>query len=88
IETNPPPCSTLTCWFPLPGHFTKLVWKETTEVGVGLATDGKRVFVVAQYRPAGDPSQYDRSKTRATHIARTPKPNLYKQFTNSVNVAI
>ena len=40
--------------FPLPGHFTQVVWKETTEVGVGLATDGKRVFVVAQYRPAGN----------------------------------
>ncbi|CAL8250276.1 unnamed protein product [Boreogadus saida] len=37
----------------LAGHFTQVVWKETTEVGVGLATDGKRVFVVAQYRPAG-----------------------------------
>ncbi|XP_059909967.1 Golgi-associated plant pathogenesis-related protein 1-like isoform X1 [Gadus macrocephalus] len=36
------------------GHFTQVVWKETTEVGVGLATDGKRVFVVAQYRPAGN----------------------------------
>ncbi|XP_059909969.1 Golgi-associated plant pathogenesis-related protein 1-like [Gadus macrocephalus] len=36
------------------GHFTQVVWKETTEVGVGLATDGKRVFVVAQYRPVGN----------------------------------
>ncbi|CAL8250278.1 unnamed protein product [Boreogadus saida] len=36
------------------GHFTQVVWKETTEVGVGLATDGKSVFVVAQYRPAGN----------------------------------
>ncbi|KAK0136415.1 Golgi-associated plant pathogenesis-related protein 1 [Merluccius polli] len=36
------------------GHFTQVVWKESTEVGVGLATDGKRVFVVGQYRPAGN----------------------------------
>uniref|UniRef100_A0ABZ3NPL6 SCP domain-containing protein n=2 Tax=Gadus morhua TaxID=8049 RepID=A0ABZ3NPL6_GADMO len=35
-------------------HFTQVVWKETKEVGVGLATDGKSVFVVAQYRPAGN----------------------------------
>ena len=48
------PCSPSTCWFPLPGHFTQVVWKETTEVGVGLATDGKKVFVVAQYKPAGN----------------------------------
>uniref|UniRef100_A0A8C5AS14 SCP domain-containing protein n=1 Tax=Gadus morhua TaxID=8049 RepID=A0A8C5AS14_GADMO len=53
-ETLGDPCSTLTCWFPLQAHFTQVVWKETTEVGVGLATDGKRVFVVAQYRPAGN----------------------------------
>ncbi|KAJ3603833.1 hypothetical protein NHX12_028574 [Muraenolepis orangiensis] len=36
------------------GHFTQVVWKESTEVGVGVATDGKRVFVVGQYRPAGN----------------------------------
>ncbi|XP_044188093.1 uncharacterized protein glipr2, partial [Thunnus albacares] len=36
------------------GHFTQVVWKESTELGVGLATDGKKVFVVGQYRPAGN----------------------------------
>uniref|UniRef100_G3NGY8 Im:7150988 n=1 Tax=Gasterosteus aculeatus TaxID=69293 RepID=G3NGY8_GASAC len=36
------------------GHFTQVVWKDSTELGVGLATDGKRVFVVGQYRPAGN----------------------------------
>ncbi|XP_076005613.1 Golgi-associated plant pathogenesis-related protein 1-like isoform X2 [Genypterus blacodes] len=36
------------------GHFTQVVWKGTTEVGVGLATDGNTVFVVGQYRPAGN----------------------------------
>ncbi|KAJ8261073.1 hypothetical protein COCON_G00167960 [Conger conger] len=36
------------------GHFTQLVWKSTTEVGVGLATDGNTVFVVGQYSPAGN----------------------------------
>lgn len=38
----------------LAGHFTQVVWKSTTEVGVGLATDGKTVFVVGQYKPAGN----------------------------------
>ncbi|XP_061071628.1 GLI pathogenesis-related 2 isoform X2 [Conger conger] len=36
------------------GHFTQVVWKSTTEVGVGLATDGNTVFVVGQYSPAGN----------------------------------
>lgn len=37
-----------------PGHFTQVVWKGSKEVGVGLATDGKTVFVVGQYQPAGN----------------------------------
>ncbi|XP_037339182.1 Golgi-associated plant pathogenesis-related protein 1 [Pungitius pungitius] len=36
------------------GHFTQVVWKDSTELGVGLATNGKQVFVVGQYRPAGN----------------------------------
>lgn len=31
-----------------------MVWKDTEEVGVGLATDGKTTFVVGQYLPAGN----------------------------------
>ncbi|XP_016130756.1 uncharacterized protein [Sinocyclocheilus grahami] len=36
------------------GHFTQVVWKDTKEVGVGLATDGNTTFVVGQYLPAGN----------------------------------
>ncbi|XP_044188103.1 Golgi-associated plant pathogenesis-related protein 1-like [Thunnus albacares] len=36
------------------GHFTQVVWKESIELGVGLATDGNNVFVVGQYRPPGN----------------------------------
>ncbi|XP_043914400.1 uncharacterized protein LOC122790830 [Protopterus annectens] len=37
------------------GHFTQVVWKDSSEVGVGKATDGKGLFfVVAQYNPAGN----------------------------------
>ncbi|KAK5870512.1 hypothetical protein PBY51_003454 [Eleginops maclovinus] len=36
------------------GHFTQVVWKESRELGVGLATDGHSVFVVGRYRPAGN----------------------------------
>ncbi|KAF7658799.1 hypothetical protein LDENG_00007480 [Lucifuga dentata] len=41
------------------GHFTQVAWKETTEVGVGLATDGHTTFVVGQYRPAGNMNMKD-----------------------------
>lgn len=37
-----------------PGHFTQVVWKGSTELGVGMATNGKKVYVVGQYRPAGN----------------------------------
>ncbi|XP_073676045.1 Golgi-associated plant pathogenesis-related protein 1 [Garra rufa] len=36
------------------GHFTQVVWKSSTELGVGLATNGNTVFVVGQYKPAGN----------------------------------
>lgn len=36
------------------GHFTQVVWKDSTQLGVGVATDGKKVYVVGQYRPAGN----------------------------------
>ncbi|XP_048876872.1 uncharacterized protein LOC125746656 [Brienomyrus brachyistius] len=47
------------------GHFTQVVWKDSQEMGIGMATDGKgKVFVVAQYRPAGNitnPGYYERN---------------------------
>uniref|UniRef100_A0A8C5WMB1 SCP domain-containing protein n=1 Tax=Leptobrachium leishanense TaxID=445787 RepID=A0A8C5WMB1_9ANUR len=37
------------------GHFTQVVWKDSKEVGVGVATDGNGLFfVVGQYNPAGN----------------------------------
>uniref|UniRef100_A0A672J0F4 Golgi-associated plant pathogenesis-related protein 1-like n=1 Tax=Salarias fasciatus TaxID=181472 RepID=A0A672J0F4_SALFA len=36
------------------GHFTQVVWRSSTELGVGVATDGHRVFVVGQYLPPGN----------------------------------
>ncbi|XP_054876490.1 ancylostoma secreted protein-like [Poeciliopsis prolifica] len=41
-------------WQPNTGHFTQVVWKDTKELGLGFATDGHTVFVVGQYRPAGN----------------------------------
>ncbi|XP_069791713.1 GLI pathogenesis-related 2 isoform X2 [Narcine bancroftii] len=37
------------------GHFTQLVWRDSKELGVGLASDGKGLMVVvAQFDPAGN----------------------------------
>jgi len=34
------------------GHFTQVIWKSTTHVGVGVSTDGKNI--AANYYPAGN----------------------------------
>lgn len=38
------------------GHMTQLLWKGSTEVGVGLAVGngGKTVYVVGNYNPSGN----------------------------------
>uniref|UniRef100_UPI00398F20F7 GLI pathogenesis-related 2 isoform X1 n=2 Tax=Pristiophorus japonicus TaxID=55135 RepID=UPI00398F20F7 len=37
------------------GHFTQLVWKDSKEIGIGLASDSKGLtVVVAQFDPAGN----------------------------------
>jgi uncharacterized protein YkwD len=37
------------------GHYTQMIWKNTTEVGVGMATcPGGGVVIVANYNPPGN----------------------------------
>ncbi|XP_062237142.1 Golgi-associated plant pathogenesis-related protein 1-like [Platichthys flesus] len=36
------------------GHFTQVVWKDTTKLGVGVASVGTNVYLVAQYSPPGN----------------------------------
>merc|ERR1712158_242422 len=39
---------------PVTGHFTQVVWKGSTDVGVGVAQEGSKVVVVANYSPPGN----------------------------------
>lgn len=50
------------------GHFTQLVWSETTEVGIGKAVKGTTTYVVANYTPPGNVQgrqNYERNVKRA-----------------------
>ena len=44
-------------------HFTQLVWRASTELGVGVASGGNFHYIVARYNPRGNvggPSDYTR----------------------------
>jgi len=50
------------------GHFTQVVWAETTHIGAGRATKGSSTFVVANYVPPGNVvgrGNYERNVKRA-----------------------
>lgn len=36
------------------GHYTQIIWKNTTSVGCALATNGKTDYLVCRYSPAGN----------------------------------
>uniref|UniRef100_A0A8D0AEU2 SCP domain-containing protein n=1 Tax=Sander lucioperca TaxID=283035 RepID=A0A8D0AEU2_SANLU len=57
------------------GHFTQVVWKDSKELGVGMATDGHKVFVVGQYRPAGNMNMAGFFEKNVL-----PKGNILPQF--------
>ncbi|KAE8582068.1 hypothetical protein XENTR_v10019926 [Xenopus tropicalis] len=61
-------------YVPGTGHFTQVIWKESKEVGVGVATDGKgRHYVVGQYNPGGnidDPESYKQNVLPAGSAAK------------------
>lgn len=47
------------------GHFTQLVWKNSKRLGVGIAKNGNKVYVVCNYDPPGNYSeQYPDNVTR------------------------
>ena len=36
------------------GHYTQVVWRNTTDVGCALASDGQNDYLVCQYSPPGN----------------------------------
>ena len=36
------------------GHYTQLVWRNTTQVGCAIASDGQNDYLVCQYSPEGN----------------------------------
>ncbi|MFC4374240.1 CAP family protein [Nocardia halotolerans] len=47
------------------GHFTQLVWKSSTRLGIGYASDGGTSVVVALYNPPGNvQGQYPQNVAR------------------------
>jgi uncharacterized protein YkwD len=40
-------------WYPT-GHYTQVVWKDTTQVGCGLASDANQDYLVCRYSPPGN----------------------------------
>jgi uncharacterized protein YkwD len=39
---------------PKVGHYTQMVWKDTTQVGCGMASDAGQTYLVCRYSPPGN----------------------------------
>ena len=72
------------------GHFTQVIWKDSIELGIGLAfsADNKKAWVVAQYYPAGNvEGEYSRNvhelcyapSTASTTITATEPPTTINE---------
>ncbi|HEX4077264.1 MAG TPA: CAP domain-containing protein [Rhizomicrobium sp.] len=53
IEAQFPDVSRIGNWQAV-AHYTQMIWRDTTEVGCGLATGGGNDFLVCQYTPQGN----------------------------------
>lgn len=41
-------------YFSSAGHFTQIVWKNTQDLGVGMAKNPRKTVIVATYYPRGN----------------------------------
>jgi hypothetical protein len=48
-----PTVSRLGDWKPV-AHYTQMIWRRTTEVGCGSASDGRNSYLVCRYSPQGN----------------------------------
>jgi hypothetical protein len=53
IDSTFPDVSTTGSWRTV-GHYTQIIWRNTTEVGCGLARGGGYDFLVCRYNPQGN----------------------------------
>jgi hypothetical protein len=56
----------------LVAHFTQLVWRETTEMGLATATNSDGFFIVARYRPRGNVGVLE------DYRRNVPRPRVYQ----------
>ena len=63
------------------GHFTQMVWKSTTKIGVGIAYRGSETYIVARYRAPGNyVGQYAENVQPKSKFYRTAIPLLFAAF--------
>ena len=53
IEASFPDVSSTGDWRTV-GHYTQMIWRETSQVGCGVATGGGRDWLVCRYAPQGN----------------------------------
>ena len=64
------------------GHFTQLIWKDSKEVGFGIAFGGQRLFTVANYFPGGN---FNMDTTFAEQLLK-PLPSSEKSCKDIFNL--
>merc|ERR1712176_1482995 len=65
------------------GHFTQLVWDDSVKLGIGVAFNGSKVYVVARYLKHGNFRGQNLSHVHALKSGESPDPEPLKPETKS-----